>query len=382
MKFLKPIYLLLLVSLMASCGSDKDVIEQDLNISDVEITISNVGLTTAKVMYNGSYSGDNASILYRLKNSSDAYQTANSNTSEFILSNLEKATDYEVTFEVSNNDSNLQTSLYYFTTKAVSFDYETFYAVNGGDFSNAFEIFSHLNKQHVIHGEGLSDYSDVIVYLVNEQRSDSLEIPSTVDADSLTFTIPEDYLSQTPRESLKKAWVGVKIKDSYEYLLNDYGWTNTSSNPDYTPENDPNQAYLNLKIFNDKPYINSVSVLSGSSSSCSNYTNISLLGQYFGVWDYYYWTPQKAELIINNSDGTLYGSFEYIYGSSANGCGEFKVAIATTILEDGLLLYHQRNSAQIRISEFPLGDYSAKIVFTFEGVSQTEETNAFSFTKE
>ena len=383
MKFLKPFYLLLIFSVIFSCSSDDSEPEQELNLSDLTLTISNVELTTAKVRYSGSYSGDNPQILYKKKNSTDTYQSITSNSNDFVLSGLNKATEYEVKFEVSNNSTNLQSDSYFFTTKAVNFDYSKFYTFSeSGEYSSPYLIFSHLNKEHVIHAEGLSDYDDVKVFLVNEQKTDSLEINSTVESDALTFSIPENYLSQTPRESVKKAWVGIKINDSYEYLLNDYAWVNVNSNPNYSPEDDSNEAYLKLKIFNDKPYIENINISTGNSSTCPNYTNISFLGEFFGVWDYYYWTPKRAELVIFDSNGNIYNSFTYIYGTSSDNCDYFKIPISTTILDEGLELYHQRNTAQTKISNLPLGNYSAKIVFTFENITESVETNTFNFTKE
>ena len=382
MKFLKPFYLLLFIISIISCN--KEVPEIELNLSYLTLTISNSEFTTAEIRYSGNFSGDNPQILYKEKNSTDAYQSITSDNNYFLLSGLNKATEYEVKFEVSNNSTNLQSDSYYFTTKAVNFNYEKFYSENGGDFTNSFETFSHLNKQHVIHAQGLSDYNDVKVFLVNEQKTDSLEILSTVVSDSLTFTIPENYLSQIPRESVKKAWVGIKIKDSYKYLLNNYGWVNTASNPNYSPEDDTNEAYLKLKIFNDKPFIESIlSMKTDTSSNCPNYTYISFKGDFLGYWDYYYWTPNRAELVIFDSANNLYNTYTYDYENYSNECDNFGVLISgNKILQDGLLKYHQKNVSQVKISNLPLGNYSAKIVFTFKNNTKSVETNTFNFIKE
>lgn len=386
MKFLKPFYLLLIFSIIFSCSSDDSEPEQELNLSDLTLTISNIELTTAKVRYSGSYSGDNPQILYKEKNSTDTYQSITSNSNDFVLSGLNKATEYEVKFEVSNNSTNLQSDSYYFTTKAVNFDYEKFYTFSeSGEISSPYLVFSLLNKEHVIHAEGLSDYSDVKVFLVNEQKTDSLEILSTVASDSLTFTVPESYLSQTPRESVKKAWIGIKIKDSYGYLLNSYGWFNTASNPDYSPENDMNEAYLKLKIFNDKPFIESVDMTTGSNSTCPNYTRLNFLGDFLTVFNQYYWKPQRAELVIFDLNGSLYDTYINNYDNNSNNCnGGFDLNRIEDVIddEDGLANYHQSRNARVDISNLPVGNYSAKITFTYENILESIETNTFNFTKE
>lgn len=385
MKILKPFYLLLLLICIISC--DKEDPETELKLSDLTLTISNVELTTAKVRYSGSFSGDNPQILYKKINSTDTYQSITSNSNDFVLSGLNKATEYEVKFEVSNNSTNLQSDPYYFTTKAVNFEYNKLYTFSeSGEYTSPYLIFSHLNKQHVIHAEGLSDYNNVTVFLVNEQKTDSLEINSSVESDSLTFTIPENYLSQTPRESVKKAWLGIKINDSYEYLLNEYGWINTNSNPNYSPENDSNEAYLKLKIFNDKPFIESVEMTTGSSSTCPNYTNLNFSGGFLTVFNQYYWKPQRAELVIFDLNGSLYDTYINNYDNNSNTCnGGFDLNWRVEDViddQDGLANYHQSRYASVKISNLPVGNYSAKIIFTYENILDSIETNTFNFTKE
>ena len=381
MKFLKPFYLLLILSIIFSCNSDDPETEQELNISDLTLTFSDIERTTVTVDYSGNIVGETKKILYREKNTTEDYQTMIFVNNQLVLNNLIGATEYEAKFETSNNSSNIQSNLYYFTTKSVNFDYSKLYSNYSwynSEYYSPYEFFSHLNRNHVVHAEGLSEFNDIKVYLVNEQKTDSLEIMTTVVSDSLSFTIPDNYLNQAPRESVKKAYIGVKIKDSYQYILNQYTWINLSQNPDFTTD-EPN---LKLKIFNDKPFIESVNMTTGNSSNCPNYTNISFLGEFFGVWDFYYWTPKRAELVIFNSNGNIYNSSTYIYGNSSNSCGDFKVPISTTISDEGLLLFHQRNNAQIRISNLPAGNYSAKIIFTYENISDSVETNTFNFTKE
>lgn len=380
MKTLKNIFVALSILLITSCTTDEKEIE--ISVSDIMLSITAIKQTSAKITYTGNYMGSNPTLLYRAKNSTNDFQpitiTANN---EIEINNLLKATEYEVKFQVSNSNSTIETKTYSFNTKAVLFNYEDFYNRNSGDYSNSFEVFSHLNKRHVLHASGLSDYNNVKVFLVNEQKTDSLEIATTVVSDSLSFIIPATYLSQTPRESLKKAWIGVKINDSYEYLLNSYGWVNTNSNPNFSPEKSTNEAYLKLKIFNTAPYINSANLVTGTSANCPNYTVISLLGDFLGFWDAYYWTPQKATLTIFDASGNIYNTYTYDYGNYTNQCDVFGVLnSASSILSDGILNYHQRKKAQVKISNLPSGSYSAKIIFTFNSIADSIETNTFNFT--
>lgn len=379
MRFLKPFYLLLISSIFFSCSSDDSEIEQELNISDLTLTIIDIQKTTATVEYSGNIIGETKKILYREKNSTEEYQVIIFENNQLVINNLIGATEYEIKFEISNNSSNIQSDLYYFTTKSISFDYAKFYSDYSwynSEYYSPYEFFSHLNRNHVIHAQGLSEYSDVKVYLVNEQKTDSLEIMATVVSDSLSFTIPNNYLDQSPRESLKKTYVGIKIKDSYQYILNQYNWINLSQNPDFVAD-EPN---LKLKIFNDNPYISGVNLSTGSSSSCSNYTNISFTGEFFGVWDFYYWTAEQAEVFIYDSNDNLYGSYVNIGGGNSS-CNDFSLGLGNP-LEDGLLLYHQRKTSQLaRVPDFPTGIYTTKIVFTFENGNEVE-TNTIEFTKE
>lgn len=384
MKILKSFFLLLLITLLTSCSSnDSDIA---LDISNITLKISHIKLTEATIMYNGNFTGNTSRILYKEKSSTDDYQSFNLGGNIAKLTNLQKATEYEVVFEASNNSSSVQSKPYYFSTKAVNFDYSKFYTFSeSGEIKSPFLIFSHLNKQHVIHAEGLSDYNNVKVFLVNEQKTDSLEINSFVESDSLTFTIPNDYLSQTPRESVKKAWVGIKINDSYEYLLNEYGWGNVNSNPNYSPEDDSNEAYLKLKIFNDKPFIESVNMTTGSSSTCPNYTRLNFSGGFLTDINHYYWKPQRAELVIFDLNGNLYDTYINNFDNNSIQCnGGFDLFLKAGSVfssEDDLPNYHHLRSAHVNISNLPVGNYSAKIVFSFENVLEGVETNTIEFEK-
>lgn len=383
MNALKPFYLLMIICLISACSSD----DSELNLSDLKFSVSEIEQTSVKVVWFGSFDGDNLEILYRETDSNLSFIKIPAVRNETILNNLNKATAYEIKFEVSNKSSNTQSSTKYFTTKAVDFDYAKFYSNYSwynSSFYSSFEFFSHSNRNHVIHADGLSDYNDVKVFLVNEQKTDSLEIASTVVSDSLSFTIPNTYLSQMPREAVKKAWIGIKIKDDYQYLLNQYGWLSAISNPNYNPKNDTNETKLKFKIFNDKPYINRASISTGSTINCLNYTEISFFGEYLGYWNFYYWSPKRADLVIFNSNGDFYNSYPDTFeGYSSTICDNFGVLMyGDWISSDEILNYHQRNVAKVKISNLPLGNYSAKIIFTYDTILESIETNTFNFTKE
>ncbi len=375
MKQLKFIYLLL-ISITISCGSDDSEAPQELNLSDLVLTISNIERTSANIEYSGNIVGETVEVLFKERNSNENFQSVPIQNSQLELTSLTGATEYELKIQSSNSVSNVQSNSYYFITKSVDLDYSKFYSSYSwynNEYYSPYEFFSHLNRSHVIHGEGLSEFDDIKAYLVNEQKTDSLELNISVISDSLSFVIPNDYLTQSPRESFKKAYVGIKIKDSYQYILNQSTWVNLTQNPDFNAD-EPN---LKFKIFNDKPFISSVILTTGFSSSCSNYTNINLVGEFFGVWDFYYWTAEQAEIFIYDSDNNLFGSY---INSGNSSCNDFSLGLHNPI-EDGLLSYHQRKSAQLaRLSDLPTGNYTAKIVFTFENGNDVE-TNTIDFVK-
>ncbi len=375
MNFFKSIYVLLILTIV-SCSSDDS--EASLAISDLEMRTLAIEQTSLEIKFFGNFSGTSKNVLYRAKNATENYQSVPmSDKNDILLSGLDAATEYEVILEVSNASSELRSDSYFFITKSVDFDYKKFYDDDDNRSNSTYSILSNINKVHVIHGSGLSNFNEVQVYLINEQKTDSLEIPATVVSDSLSFTIPNDYLSQTPRESLKEVYVGVKINDSYQYLLNQDTQINLSINSSFTTD----QSDLILKVFNDQPYIDKIRVETHHTSSCSDYSDITFVGEFLSTYSFNYWAvnrePNRADLTIFDSEGKIYDTYIYEYGVSNSGnCNKFKVHLGTTPW-----IYHTSTFARAKISGFPLGNYSAKIVFSFEN-GETKETNRFNFVKE
>ncbi|WP_411029853.1 hypothetical protein [Spongiimicrobium sp. 3-5] len=279
----------------------------------------------------------------------------------------------------SDDDSEPQVDLSNVST-AVVLDYAKFYSdyswYNASYYSSE-EFFSHLGRNHVIHGKGFGSTDEVKVYLVNEQKTDSIEIPATVVADSLSFTIPNDYLGSGPDERLKKAYVGIKTKSAYQYIINDSTRTILQKKPFHKAE----QPNLKLRIFNTQPYINKVTLSPTSvPSACANGTDLTFEGDFLGLKERFYWTPESSKLVILNSNDEVYG--EYPSGLSQMSCNGFLLSWDPDTFEyGGLLAYHRNNMGSIQLSNLPVGNYSAKIVFQFED-GETRETNTIGFTKE
>jgi hypothetical protein len=373
----------ILALVIISCSKEED----PLSI-DVDAYVKKTSTTKADIRLNRISNDGKIRVLYKPVNSNEEYKSAeypvsigNPSGLSIILSNLNKATKYQFVFEKYNDKSSVRSNPFYFITKAVDFDYQKFYSDknNSGDRSNSIELFSHNNRTHVIHGAGLSDYSNVKLYLINEAKTDSISLPTLIVADSLSFTIPENYLNenQSPRESFKKAIIGIKIKDAYQYFYNSSSWNYESfDQSDYYAPSVP----LVLKIFNTKPFINTIDLLDTNDSACPNSTLIRIKGEFLGYWKFYYWTPQKAQLILYESNGTVYNTYDYDYltGQTNNPCASLGVYVGD-ILAGGLLQYHQRN--QIVCKTLLAKDtYKVKVIFTFSNGS-TVETNVSTFTK-
>lgn len=370
------IYLTAFIFLI-SCSSEDS--EPELEFVDFEMTISEVEFTSANIKMTGRYSSENSMILYREKNSNDSYQSIPLEGFYASLTGLEKATTYEVKAEVSNNSTSLDSETYYFTTKAVEIDYEKLLSDDLVGYINNVEMFAHGNKEIVIHADGLSDYTDVELYLVNEDRTDSLKMTSTIVADSLSFTIPEDFVSQSPREEFKKTYIGLEINDTYQYLLNKHAWINKISG--HTVSGD--DGLLKLKIFNTKPNIRSLTVVGPYDSGCFNYTKLHFIGEYLGYWDEYYWTPESATINIYDANGELYVSLLQDYDNYTTECGKLYLSIVNQqVLDEGLFRYHQRNVATAEIYEMLDGDYTAQLTFNFSDGQLPVESNVYSFTIE
>ncbi|WP_405397323.1 hypothetical protein [Maribacter sp. Asnod2-G09] len=362
---------------LTSCSSEDS--EPELEFVDFEMTISEVEFTSANIKMTGRYSSENSMILYREKNSNDSYQSIPLEGFYATLTGLEKATSYEVKAEVSNNSTSLDSETYYFTTKAVEIDYEKLLSDDLVGYINNLEMFAHGNKEIVIHAEGLSDYTDVALYLVNEDRTDSLKMTSTIVADSLSFTIPEDFVSQSPREEFKKMYIGLEINDTYQYLLNKHAWINSISG--HTVSGD--EGLLKLKIFNTKPNIRSLTVVGPYDSGCFNYTKLHFIGEYLGYWDEYYWTPESATINIYDANGELYASLFQDYDNYTTECGKLYLSIVSQqVLDEGLFRYHQRNVATAEIYQMLDGEYTAQLTFNFSDGQLPVESNIFEFTVE
>ncbi len=376
---MKKYFFAILVLIIISCSKEEDALS-----INVVAYVKKTSTTKVDIRINSISTGDgNIRILYKPVNSSESYKTIEY-TSGFslIVTNLEKATKYEFVFEKYNDKSSVRSNTFYFTTKAVDFDYQKFYSNdnNSGDNINYIELFSHNNKKHVIYGAGLSDYNDVKLYLINEAKTDSISLQTVIFADSLSFTIPENYVieNQTPRQSFKKAIIGIKIKDAYQYFYN----ITTSYNDSFNElDNNTLLVPLAFKIFNSKPFIDTIDLFDTNDSACPNITFIRIKGEFLGYWEYYYWTPKKAQLILYESNGTIFNTYDFDYNNPmVNNLSCSTLALYPgDILVGGLLQYHQRNQINYR-TLLAKDTYKVKIVFTFSNGS-TVETNVSTFTK-
>ena len=360
----KTISILSFILVLVSCNKED---EKELKI-DGTINGKIIKTTTAEFKLGlGIYNFDGTPrvrALYKPLNSNEDYQKADVTLGfdkNLILSNLIKATKYEIIFETYNDKSSARTPKFYFATKAVNFDYNKFYN-NSQNYSNPIEIFSHTNKKHFILGQEFNEYNDIKVYLVNESKTDSIILPSQVVADSLKFSIPNNYLNQNPRESLKKAIVGVKIKDSYQYFLS----LNGIANEEYNSINNKSQQPATYKIYNSIPVLNSVEFVNETNNTCTNRTLIKFNGEFLGWFSQYYWRPSQANLVIFKQDGTLFDTYIYNYGSgNASTCDYFYLNYVSPTSSDYISVgYHQSKTAFCK-TFLPNGSYKMKLVFNY-----------------
>ncbi len=363
--------------LLISCSSEEP--EAELEFNDFQPEVNNITYTSANLIFYGSFSYDNRTVLYRKKNTGGTFQELAFGGSRVELTNLERATAYEFKVQISNKSSTKESDTYYFTTKSVTIDYNKLLLDKEPGYTSPTLLFAHTNQEITIHAEGLKDYDEVALYLVNEDRTDSVAMATTKVADSLRFTIPEDFLGQDPRESERKTFVGLQIRDTYQYLMNYHAYVNFISGHVVSGD----EGLLKLKIINTQPYIRSVNVRSADSSQCLNYTQLTFLGEFLGFWEEYPWTPSSAQITIYDADGAVFYSQLFEYGDNTDECGDLWVTInSSKTLVEGIHNYHQRNYATTKIYLMPNGNYSAELRFEFNDGQLPRTTERFYFTKE
>ncbi|RTE55449.1 hypothetical protein EHW67_02465 [Arenibacter aquaticus] len=363
--------------LLLACSSEDP--EPELVFNDFQPETNSITYTSANIIFYGSFSFDNRTFLYRKKNTGGTFQELPFEGSRVELTNLERATTYEYKVQISNNSSTKESDTYYLTTKAVTIDYNKLLLDKEPGYTSPTLLFAHTNQEITIHAEGLSEFDNVALYLVNEERTDSLAMATTKVADSLRFTIPEDFLGQDPRETDKKTFVGLQIGDTYQYLMNYHAYVNFITGKLVSGD----EGLLRLKIINSKPYIRSVDVRLADSSQCLNYTQLTFLGDFLGYWEEYSWTPSSAQITIYDADGAVYYSQLHEYGDDTDECGDLWVTInSSKTLVEGVHNYHQRNYATTKIYLMPDGDYSAELRFEFNDGQLPRTTERFYFTKE
>lgn len=374
----KTILILSFILFLISCNKED---EKELKI---EVSFENkiIKTTTAEFNYSSFFVGglEKVRALYKPVNSNEDFQKidilyGNGDNRKLLISNLIKATRYELLFETYNDKSSVKTKSFYFTTKAVNFNYIKFYN-NSQNYSNPIEIFSHTNKKHFILGQEFNEYNDIKVYLVNESKTDSIILPSQVVSDSLKFSIPSNYLNQNPRESLKKAIVGVKIKDSYQYFLSsDSGYNEQSG---FFNNSLPIPAVY--KVYNSTPVLNSIEFVNETNNTCPSTTLIKFSGEFLGWFSQYYWRPSQANLVIFKQDGSLFETYIFNYGSfNSTSCSYFNLQFESSIYSIYNTQYHQSKTAFCK-TFLPNGSYKMKLVFNYAN-GTIVDTNLVPITK-
>lgn len=119
----------MIFAFLSAC-TDEDLINPEpqpgINISGLELTISEIGETSAKITYQLVNPNGTKRILYKRKTSDGDYKVVTLKAKEVVLTDLEKSTTYEVKFQVYNNNSTLTSKSYYFTTKSIDNNYAGF----------------------------------------------------------------------------------------------------------------------------------------------------------------------------------------------------------------------------------------------------------------
>lgn len=130
MNYVKLYTAIMIFAFLSAC-TDEDLINPEpqpgINISGLELTISEIGETSAKITYQLVNPNGTKRILYKRKTSDDDYKVVTLKAKEVVLTDLEKSTTYEVKFQVYNNNSTLTSKSYYFTTKSIDNNYSGFY---------------------------------------------------------------------------------------------------------------------------------------------------------------------------------------------------------------------------------------------------------------
>ncbi len=384
------LYIGIMCILLVSCNNaTEESGPKWLDVSGITLKIINIQKNSVIIEYEGNYMGSDPELLYRERNSNKEYQSVRIKERRFFeVKGLNKATEYEIRFQASDIDEKAQTPPSYFTTHAVTFDYDDFYKTRKElGMHNQTLIYSHLNKKHTIYAKGISDY-DVNVYLVNEKRTDSVKIFSEIKSDTLSFVIPDDYLSQKPRESVKKPYVGVSIGKTYQYLYTFYySFNYLEYQHGYSNDVDFESRYTRLKIYNDVPYIKSVTFGEEVYASCINafVDKIIIKGEFLGGKDddnITYKNIKNTYLRIFNAEGNLQGF--YIADEDTSNCWKFQMGSSYWWdygEDDYIYIYNKRDVAYLSGVDLPVGEYSAEMIVFFEN-HKFLVSNRVKFTKE
>lgn len=372
-KILFYLFIMLFFIQLTSCNSEDSgstSSEPALAMSNVVLTSPSIDKTSVSIKYTGSISGSNRKIIYRIKGSNANYQSVNFDTNPTIVSGLYSGVTYEFRIEVSNSKSNLQSDPIYRVTHAVDIDYDELFTYNG---ASIVKTFAAIGQDNYIIAPGINNFSKVNVYLINEARTDSIMIPSKVVADSLKFTIPYDYLTQDPRESVKNAYVGIKVNDDYQHIADYTSIINNAERGDVRP--------LIYEIYNTQPYLTSITEIQKDAdlgSNCPTGHVFKLIGEFYedpndAIRNNHNWLPTEIYVEIYYEDGRFFRNISNL-NTYSDVCTQFNMESYRT---DNRNL-HPAKTIWVNLPIEP-GKYKVYVLFVFNKPDRIITTNTLEF---
>ncbi len=332
--------------------------------------VYDIGLYKAKVIIHSiSASVDKAEyyVNYWPRGEESSLKTLKMESTRCELIDLLNGTEYLYYLSLGNMSSNDLSDTVSFTTKYVELhpwtldeDYD--------DFSES--VFSYTGKVHKVRAEGIDKLNIPLeVSLVSKDLTDSVKIESKIIADTIQFTIPDDYLYDNPYNVERYAMVGIKLGQYYQYLFDpdqhiDYNYAlSNKATPD--PVTLPQPALF--RVFNINPYIYKVE---------QRDKGVRFAGEFLSSWKPSGWRPDKIDLVVHQANGQIYASASHDY--TGDSSGDLRIYLNFSRVQYGKY-YHQNDKIETSILQgAPAGQYSAQLFFTYAD-GRHLETNKIEF---
>ena len=364
----------LVVLTFVSCSSSD---EPFILTVEGEIFMEQIQAERASARLNGSANSEDFYFAIREKGVTNFARINSSGSSlfEVELTGLVPAQEYELTI-LADENPNLNFEIVEFMTPP----FNTMEDQNSTISNRRYNYYSEVGFEHQLQPDTYNENANIEYYLIGVQNENEvLPLSHTYTNGLITFTIPNDLLSDEPYEEIKDYYLGYSIREGEVHKI---------PFQEIFPNTVVFDGYISLIVFNPQPQITGVEYVREETCSAEKQYELNFSGYFFnklfeGSTNYYFDNAIAVVTRVGSQSEILIEEqvLQCIVFDRLTNTDQVTSSFGFNYLhlhKNLLIEYPDTNTGDV---VFTSGDYKIKITFSSSAdPSAFAETNDFEFT--